>query len=93
MMQHLVRGLLALGLLALAATLLLPRGAYADGLVTFTGQTNITISEDGATHVFLYTLTNNSGVALSDISTVGSDPFPLPSGELSDSTGGAVAMV
>jgi hypothetical protein len=57
-----------------------PWRAYADG-VTFTGPTNITLTEDGTRPIFLYTLTNNSGATLSGI-----NPFigAVWSGDMSD---------
>jgi hypothetical protein len=60
---------------------LLPSRAYADG-VTFTGPTDITLTETGTGRpVFLYTLTNNSNITLQGISPL---PSAVPSGDSSD---------
>jgi hypothetical protein len=65
-MKSPTRWFLAFGCLALATGFLLPRSAYADG-VTLTGPTSITITDDGTTQPFFYTLTNNSGSTLSGL--------------------------
>jgi hypothetical protein len=63
---HSARSFAIFGLVAFLGLFLSPWRASADG-VTFTGQANITLTEDGTRPIFLYTLTNNSGATLSGI--------------------------
>lgn len=78
--SHSSRSFAVVGCVAFLALFLSPSLAYADG-VTFTGPTNITLTEDGTKPIFIYTLTNNSGVTLTGI-----NPFTeaVWSGDMSD---------
>lgn len=77
---HSARWFVSVGWVAFLGLFLFPWRAYADG-VTFTGQTNITLTEDGTRPIFLYTLTNNSGTTLYNISPL---IIELWSGDFSD---------
>src|SRR4029077_7913117 len=63
---HSARSFAIFGLVTFLGLFLFPWRASADG-VTFTGQTNIALTEDGTRPIFFYTLTNNSGATLSGI--------------------------
>ena len=82
-MQNPVRSFLVMGLSCLAISLFLPSRAHGDS-ITFTGPTSATFTENGATDILLFTLTNDSGAALNDLAPGARDISE--SGDLSELT-------
>jgi hypothetical protein len=82
-----IRSITIFGLAALATVTFAPCPTYAGGIITFAGPTSISVTEDGTTHTFDYTLTNNSGADLADIGIGGSVIGAFPSPDSSDGSG------
>jgi len=82
-----IRSIAIFGLAALATVTFAPCPTYAGGIITFAGPTSISVTEDGTTHTFDYTLTNNSGADLTDIGVSGTLFGASPSPDSSDGPG------
>lgn len=87
-----VRSIAIFGLAALATVTFAPCPTYADGIATLTGPGSISLTEDGTTHTFDYTLTNNSAGDLANIGIGGSALGNFPSPDSSDGPAGGIFL-
>lgn len=87
-----IRSIAIFGLAVLATATFAPWPTYAGGIITFAGPTSISLTEDGTTHTFNYTLTNNSGGDLANIGVGGSAIGNFPSPDSSDGPGGGIFL-